>query len=90
MGCLLASIAEFSHNCVEDWLSKDTLTYPEAKERILNLGFDYYVSSCASTKNSMPQPVANVISSLNEKLNKKKNSESLSSFNFHSKECQWC
>jgi hypothetical protein len=86
---LLAWFAESHDNVVEHLLSKDHLTYYEAKERILNLPSNHRAPSEASSNNSKPQHKANAMSLSNGKKDKKKKKGSSSSSNSADKECNW-
>jgi hypothetical protein len=87
---LLAWLAESDDNVVKTILSKDHLTYHEAKENIQNLPSNYRSPSGASSKNSLPQHEANAVSSSNKKKEQEKQKRSSYSSNAGSKECDWC
>jgi hypothetical protein len=68
----LAWFAESHDNVGDNLLSKDHLTYHEAKERILNLRSNHPSPSRATSKNSKRQHKAIDVSSSNGKKDKKK------------------
>jgi hypothetical protein len=87
---LFAWFAESYNNVVEKLLSKDHLTYHEAKEGILKLPSNHCSPLEAASKNSKPQHGAMAISLSNAKKDEKQNKRYSSSSNSGAKECKWC
>jgi hypothetical protein len=89
-GYHLGCFAESHDNIVETLSSKDTLTYNETKNHILNLSPTYHSFSEVLSKNPNPQYEANPISLSDAKYNKKLKKWASWSSNLDGNESNWC